>query len=182
MSADRANGPVVRVFYALVPPVPLQQTLGHLARALALRVHGRPVPAENIHLTLAFVGAWPASGLDTLLDVGARVPGRGAEVTLDTLGGFRRAGVAWIGASTPPVALTALAALLERALCACGVAVDARPFHPHLTLARHCHGPFAPVRTGPFEWHVDAVTLMQSDTRPEGSRYTPIARWPLPSD
>jgi 2'-5' RNA ligase len=28
-------------------------------------------------------------------------------------------------------------------------------------------------------WDVDAMTLMASDTRGEGSRYTALARWPL---
>ena len=58
VSRDAAT---LRVFYALVPPPALAIALGDLARDVARRAHGRPVPADNIHLTLAFIGAWPAA-------------------------------------------------------------------------------------------------------------------------
>jgi 2'-5' RNA ligase len=168
-----------RVFFALVPPVPLQRALGELARELARRAHGRPVPADNVHITLAFVGAWPQSGLATLCDAGAAIGANALRVTLDTLGGFRRAGVAWIGCSAAPPALGELATTLAARLAASGVALDARPFHPHLTLARKCRGPYPQEAAGPFAWDVDTLTLMQSDTRAEGARYARLASWPL---
>ena len=90
----------LRVFFALVPPPELAQSLGTLARDVARRARGRPVPAENVHLTLAFVGAWPHARLPELRDAGAQLRGAPIELRLDTLGGFRRAGVAWIGAAT----------------------------------------------------------------------------------
>lgn len=167
------------MFFALVPPPPLQRALGELARAVARRAHGRPVPAENIHLTLAFIGAWPVSRLRLLLDIGARIEGRPIEFTLDTLGGFRRAGVAWVATSRPPAELLALAATLGAALSAIGIAEDERPLHPHLTLARKCRGPYAAEPIAQLSWTADAVTLMQSDTRAAGARYERLASWPL---
>lgn len=171
--------PRTRVFFALVPPPPLQQALGDLARACARRAHGRPVPAGNIHLTLAFIGAWPIARLPVLFDAGRTLVGESMRIALDVQGGFRRAGVAWIAPSKPPPALPQLAGDLCTALSRAGVAPEARPFHPHLTLARHCRGPFASDPTGPFAWDVDGVTLMQSDTRADGARYTGLAQWPL---
>lgn len=169
----------VRVFFALVPPLPLRQTLGDLARAVARHAHGRPVPAENIHLTLAFVGTWPAGRLDVLFEVGGRLDAAPLAIVLDTLGGFRRAGVAWIGTSAAPPALAVLAASLGALLREVGIAVDERPLHPHLTLARKCHRYPASERVGPLRWIVDDVTLMQSDTRAEGAHYRQLARWAL---
>lgn len=165
------------MFFALVPPPPLAQSLGALARDVARRAHGRPVPAENIHLTLAFVGAWPLARLPELLDTGAQLRGVVIELALDTLGGFRLAGVAWIGAAvTPPLA--ALATSLATALAAAGVALD-HPLTPHVTLARKCRGPYPDERVTPFAWRADAVTLLESQTRAEGAHYRAIACWPL---
>jgi 2'-5' RNA ligase len=145
---------------------------------VARRAHGRPVPAENIHLTLAFVGAWPLARLPELLDTGAQLRGAAIELALDTLGGFRRAGVAWIGAAaTPPLA--ALATSLATPLVAAGVALDDRPLAPHVTLARKCRGPYPDERVTPFAWKADAVTLLESQTRAEGAHYRTIACWPL---
>ena len=167
------------MFFALVPPPSLAQSLGALARDVARRARGRPVPAENIHLTLVFVGAWPSARLPALLDAGAQLRGAAIDLSLDTLGGFRRAGVAWIGAVAPP-RLTALATSLATRLAAVGVALDDRPLAPHVTLARKCRGPYPDGRVTPFSWTADAVTLLGSQTRAEGARYTPLARWPLP--
>jgi 2'-5' RNA ligase len=166
------------VFFALVPPPPLAQSLGALARDVARRARGRPVPAENIHLTLAFVGAWPRARLPELLEAGAQLRGEAIDLSLHTLGGFRRAGVAWIGAAaTPP--LGALAMSLATSLAAAGVTLDDRPLVPHVTLARKCRGPYPDGRVAPFAWRADAVTLLESETRAEGARYRAIARWPL---
>ena len=166
------------MFFALVPPPPLGQSLGALARDVARRARGRPVPPEDIHLTLAFVGAWARARLPELLDIGAQLRGTAVELSLDTLGGFRRAGVAWIGAAaTPP--LSALATSLAAALTAAGAVLEDRPLAPHVTLARKCRGPYPDERVTPLVWTADAVTLLESQTRAEGARYRPLARWPL---
>ena len=166
------------MFFALVPPPPLAQSLGALARDVARRARGRPVPADNIHLTLAFVGAWPRARLPELVHIGAQVRARAIELSLDTLGGFRRAGVAWIGAAATP-ALNALATSLATALATAGVALEDRPLAPHVTLARKCRGPYPDERVTPLAWTADAVTLLESETRAEGARYRPLARWLL---
>lgn len=170
--------PIARVFFALVPAPDLQRELGELARDIGRRAHGRPVPEENLHVTLAFVGAWPRAKLSVLCDVAATIRSRSMRITLDTLGGFRRAGVAWIASSTVPGALLQLAQTLTNALGAAGVALEAREFHPHMTLARRCRGPYPHGPTGPFTWDVDALVLMESQTRSEGARYAALAQWP----
>jgi len=179
MGADARDEPAARIFFALVPPPPLQAALGVLATGVAQRAHGRAVPADNLHVTLAFIGAWPVARLSHWLDVGARCAGAAIDVTLDRLGGFRRAGVAWIGSSAPPPALLELSGALGVALAAANVAVDGRAFAAHLTLARRCRGPFPDEPAGPFHWRVDAISLMRSFTEPAGARYVEVARWPL---
>jgi RNA 2',3'-cyclic 3'-phosphodiesterase len=176
VSRDAAT---LRVFYALVPPPALAIALGDLARDVARRAHGRPVPADNIHLTLAFIGAWPATELPSLLAAAAAVEIEPMRITLDTQGGFRRAGIAWIGASSPPPALDALAKSFTPLLVANGVAQVEPRFHPHVTLARRCRGPYPHEAVGPFVWDIDSIALIRSETGAEGARYTQIASWPL---
>ena len=178
MNADQRESSA-RVFFALVPPPDLQRALGDLARDVASRMHGRAIPPENIHLTLAFIGAWPLSGLAALANVGADLVAPAMDIMLDTLGSFRRAGIAWIGIVMPPPELTLLASSLATALAAANVPLEARRFHPHLTLARKCRGPHPIERAGPYPWHADAMTLLQSQTGSEGALYTSLARWPL---
>lgn len=176
-----ANGgeAAIRVFYALVLPPELRPPIGEIARSTARRVHGRPVPAENLHLTLAFIGEIARSRLPALIDVGAAVRGEPITLVLDRLGGFRRAGVAWIGASRPPQALGAFAVALARALAAAGIECDERPFHPHLTIVRHCRQPPDEQPVGPYAWAIDELVLMQSQTGVAGARYGALAKWPL---
>ena len=171
----------VRVFYALVPPPALQCALADLSREVALCAHGRPIPADNLHLTLAFIGTWPVARLPALRAVGDDVSSRAMRtlLVLDTRGEFLRAGVAWIGPSTPPPALSALGNLLADALASNDVTYDLRPFIPHLTLARRCRGPYPTGKAGPFKWNVDSLALMQSESGVAGSRYVNIASWPL---
>lgn len=170
--------PAARVFFALVPPASLRQALASLGAEVAQRAHGRAVAAENLHVTAAFVGAWPLSRLSQWIDAGARCAGRSMPVTLDTLGGFRRAGVAWLGASAPPASLLELGRRLNAELAGAGI-VDDRPFHPHLTLARKCRGPSLRELVGPYEWDIDALTLMHSHADVAGVRYAVLRQWPL---
>ena len=92
--------------------------------------------------------------------------------------------MAWIGTRTIPPPLHDLADALGAALVAANVAVDTRPFAPHLTLARRCRGPFPDEPAGPYEWSVDAIALTGPDPasavlEPAGARYVEVGRWPL---
>ena len=176
----RSAEPTARVFLALLPPPAAQRALGDLARETARCAHGRPVPAENMHITLAFVGAWPIARMPVLTGAARDVVGESMHIVLDDLGTFRRAGVAWIGASSPPDALLRLQSTLARALRSAVVAFDdLQPYRPHVTLARRCRGPYSHGATTPVAFDIDRFSLMQSETRAEGARYRALAQWPL---
>jgi RNA 2',3'-cyclic 3'-phosphodiesterase len=57
--------------------------------------------------------------------------------------------------------------------------LDRRPFRPHITLSRR------PVRStvlqpaAGLDWPYEAFVLVDSETRPEGSRYTVVETFPL---
>jgi 2'-5' RNA ligase len=167
------------VFYAAMLAPALHPAIAALARSVARSARGRPVPAGNLHLTLAFVGNIAASYLPTLTAVGAALRAAPMTLVLDLLGGFRPAGVAWVGASQSQPELDALAADLVHALSVVGVECDARAFRPHLTIARRCELSVETTLVGPHFWLVDEIALLRSDPGSAGMRYLPIGRYPL---
>lgn len=168
-----------RLFFALVPPPPLQRLLGKLAESVAQRARGRAVATDNVHLTLAFIGAWPVANLARWTNAGARCADASCDITLNRLGGFSRAGVAWIGTTIIPNALQQLADTLATELVAAGVAVERRAYAAHVTLARRCRGPFPNESVGPYDWRADALSLMQSNAGVSGVTYAVVGQWPL---
>ncbi len=165
-----------RVFFALPTDPPLQSTLAEVAIGVAKRAEGRPTRAASIHLTLAFIGDVEVARLPALVAVGRQLEGAAFTLELDQIGAFRRAKVAWIAASVLPPALMALQRSLVAALTQSGFDTEARPFAPHVTLARHCARAQDPMVLAPaLPWPVDAFALWASG----GGRYDELGRWPL---
>ncbi|HEX9082685.1 MAG TPA: RNA 2',3'-cyclic phosphodiesterase [Holophagaceae bacterium] len=172
----------LRLFFALAPPAPLREALGRWQRDQpGLEGASRP---DGLHVTLAFLGPRPASGLPALEALGARVAARHRAFPLATggLGGFpegARARVLWLGLAPSP-ALEALAADLREALAAAGEPFDPKPFRAHLTLARlrraRSLADFPAPRPATFE--AEALRLYES--RP-GGQYLPVRVWNLGS-
>ncbi len=180
--AERNAPATIRAFFALVPDEAVRASLALLARDVARRSRGRPVSGEHVHLTLAFLGDVGTATLPALRAVGDRLPRVGAVLEFDVLGAWRASGVAWVGPSALPPALTALHSKVNAALTQAGFAVDARAFRPHVTLARRCMQPLPRTRTASIRWRVDRLVLVGSELRPEGPVYRDLAAWPLAID
>ncbi len=99
----------------------------------------RWVQPELLHLTLRFLGEFPDDAVGALqLAIDREVPS--VDLALTTAGagayGGRRARVVWLGVDGDLGGLQALASAVERACVAAGAKPEARPFSPHITLAR----------------------------------------------
>lgn len=172
------EGRSLRLFLGLPLPPGLQEALSRWQQAQpGLKGWSR---AEGLHLTLAFLGERPAEALPRLGEVSALVAGRHGAFELYTarLGGFpgeRAARVLWLGLEPCP-ALEDLAADLRGTLQEAGEAFDAKPFRPHLTLARFR----APLPVGEFTApspaHFAADRLALFESRPQGC-YAPLQVW-----
>jgi 2'-5' RNA ligase len=112
-----------------------------------------------------------------VLEAGAAARGQPFSLVLDRLGAFRRAGVAWAGASTVDPALLQLQGRLAVALDEREFTLEARPFNPHVTLVRKVERPLRDETVEPVAWRVTDFTLMRSDLRT--GRYETVERWPL---
>ena len=147
----------------------------------------RWVPAENLHLTLKFLGdveeAQVVSIRSALREALAGTAGFG--VTARGLGVFpdaRRPRVLWIGLAAPELAQ--VAGQVDRALEPLGVERAATRFRPHATIGRwrRPEPPGVSLREELTRWRdrefgefrMDAVTLFRSTLRPAGATYSPL--------
>lgn len=170
-----------RVFFALPPTPALQDALARVATGVAAAAHGRATRTDSIHLTLAFIGDVASTRMPALVAIGGALAVDPFLLSLDRVGGFRRARVAWIAATAVPAALSTLQHGLSEALAANDFRTESRPFVPHLTLARHCANAISERAHHPaLEWAVDAFALWATASRPGGAHYDELMRWALP--
>lgn len=165
----------LRLFFALACPADLAGSICDWRDSLGLT--GRPVPSANLHLTLAFLGAQPASRLPALLQMGERLEAKAFELHLDRLGMLGE-DFACLFAQQPPTALLQLASELRAALGQLGIACDPRPFRPHLTLLRQA-ARIAEQAAPAFAWDVRRFGLYLSRSSADGVRYQALASWTL---
>jgi 2'-5' RNA ligase len=171
-----------RFFFALWPDEVSRTALAGIAREVALESGGRPTPPNLIHLTLAFVGPQPQIRVDALRRLAGLIRARSFVLALDQVGGFRRAGIAWLGASEAQPGLTALHDDLARVLQSRAFPVDERPYAPHLTLARRSVTVVERRLPQPIRWRVTSFALVASELGSSSPTYSTVAEWPLALD
>jgi len=150
--------------------------LGMIARDPATGL--RPVPPENLHITLKFLGMVPESHIDAICQVMNRVlEGREPfELQIVGFGCFRQA--LWLGVDRSHQ-LDEMAAALDTSLEALGFPRNSKPYRPHLTVARlrtsaRLSLSDLQARFGDRHWGrltVDAIHLYESWTLPGGVAY-----------
>ena len=134
----------MRLFAAVDPPAEVQCAL--VAAMPAADEHLRYVPPEQWHLTLAFYGEVGDATLEPLMAGLERAAARSRpmNVRLATAGTFPRqptkARVVWVGLDGDVDAVRRLADRCAGAGRRARIAMEARAFRPHLTLARARHG------------------------------------------
>jgi 2'-5' RNA ligase len=174
---DESHEPFKRLFFALDCAPAQRKAIAQWRGALQLR-SGRPVPAENFHLTLKFLGAVAVGQIAHICTAAAsvRTPGARLNVALDRLDVWRRAGVLVLAPVQAPPALLRLVYDLEQALLPFGLEDAPREFRPHLTLARDYRAPVPESASPPeFFLRADRFTLFESHK----GRYRALADWPL---
>ena len=154
----------------------------------------RRVPAENLHVTLAFLGY---TADERLPEVASAAASAAAEVdpfrlAFAAAGRFPERGrprVLWLAVAEGRETLLALGSAVARELRVRGLRFDDRPLSPHLTLARlpdttssaDARAVAAAVdalRPPRLETEVREILVMRSDLSRKGPTYTP--QWQLP--
>ncbi|MEE3502049.1 RNA 2',3'-cyclic phosphodiesterase [Acidiphilium acidophilum] len=125
----------MRLFVALDLPWEIKTTLAGFAFNLP---GARWVPAQNIHLTLRFIGEAKRLEAEEIDHALAAVRGRGFSLVLTGAGWFEKAGrvsALWIGVERNE-SLFHLQTKIETALRRIGLVHERRRYTPHVTLAR----------------------------------------------
>ena len=180
----------MRLFTGLDLPGDVVANLEELLRRLKPAARIQWSPPANLHVTTKFIGEWPAERLAELKEALAGVPARPPlEVEAARVGFFpdaRAPRIFWCGIEAS--GLPELAADIDLATAALGIAREKRAFSPHLTLARikppvdiqSLHRAIAALATVEFgEFAAGSFFLYQSTLRPSGSVYTKLAEFPL---
>lgn len=163
----------------------MRQAMVRATRKAARSSGGRPVRAENLHVTLAFLGSVGEGRLAELAAIARQAagprPGSVPALVLafDHLEYWRAAQLLCALPSQAPEAVAALARGLQDLLAARGFAPDLKPFRPHVTVVRKVSraGRFA--RMPQVVWSFTELALIESRTRPEGALYSVVEFFPL---
>jgi 2'-5' RNA ligase len=166
-----------RLFFALWPDPDLRQALRTRLDRIAALIEGKQQRPDQWHVTLEFLGQVPVERQPSLRAAADRVRRSPVAIEFDRVEHWRKPQVVCLVASRVPAALTALALQLHAALAAEGFTLDARPFRPHLTLARKVRAAADSLLEPPFVWRSRGFALVRSVTDPAGSRYEPVCWW-----
>lgn len=176
----------MRAFIAI--PMPEAVLPGLTALQEPLRA-GRPVPEENLHLTLAFLGETDRAALEALheeLETIAFAPFELRLAGLDIFGGAQPTVLFIRGQGE---GLKELQQAVMRAVRRAGIELPRARFTPHVTLARFNRpGPEELARLGRylqahgdaalFPFPVEGFALYRSDLHRDGARHEMLASYP----
>ena len=170
----------MRLFIAFGLPVSLTDAIAEVSERLRSDIEGRFVRADNLHITLAFLGQTDEARMTDIAGVvESACEGIGPfRIALGDLGYFgrRKQATLWQGLEKTPV-MFEVAERLRDGLRAAGIDFDDKPFSPHVTLARKAA--LGGVDLGRYardaDGVVDSVTLFESVLTPQGARYIPHA-------
>jgi 2'-5' RNA ligase len=177
-------GTTTRVFFAVWPDNAAQAQMTGLKKRLDLAslCNGRETKAENIHLTLAFVGDVEPNRLAVLQRVGDAVEGSGIrafDFAIDEIRYWKHNHIVYAAPTSIPPELPGLVNALSDGLSAAGFSLERRTYAPHITLMRNASCQVLPKLPEPVVWRVRQWMLIKSELASDGSVYSPIGRWRL---
>ena len=162
----------MRYFFAVWPPAETARAL----EAWASKLEGRAMPAEKIHLTLAFLGAVDAT---KAIAAAKRMEGNPHSIPIEKAQYWRHNKIVWIGPNETPAELKALVDSLHYGLYKAEYILERRPFAAHVTLLRSAPPPRKLAPLPKVEWPVKEFTLVNSSTSSKGSTYDIVERFTL---
>ena len=173
----------LRAFFGLPVPEAHRQALGAYLEECARRAPDfRWTPADNMHLTLRFLGHVEESTADRIADALSAASLRGFDLELGDPGVFKRgrlARVVWLGLRRGSDEIGRLAVIVETESVRAGLEPEGRRFHAHLTLARARPRDGAPLPELPAPpqvpaRHASELILYRSRLGRGGSVYEPV--------
>lgn len=177
----------MRAFLALPLADP---AIDALMQVQSLLPTGKPVPEDNLHITLAYLGEVPDEVLEVLHDLLQATRLRPADIAFEGLGTFAEIerGLTFAGVTASDM-LCALQAKVAQLARQAGAELPRRRFRPHVTLTRANKQPKGPARDRlaaamgvPLDvpaFVASEMHLYESTLTPTGARHEVLASYPL---
>jgi RNA 2',3'-cyclic 3'-phosphodiesterase len=183
----------VRLFAAIDLSPETQDAMAAEQKRIAASLGASAAPLkwvrpDHAHLTLVFLGEVDAAAVPLLVDTfGLDVAVPPFDIVFSGIGVFPARGaprVLWIGIGAGGSPLSTVQIALTARVSARGIPIEARDFHPHLTLARWTrsrpsdrHRALAAGRPGAVaRQRVEWATLYESRLSSSGATYVPLTR------
>ncbi len=168
-----------RYFFALWPDVIVRKKI--LAFRSACVPDGKLVAAKNLHITILFLGHLNINQLQKVISEANKINLPGFHIQLNHSGHFTKSKVSWLGLKTIPDTLLELHQAVSVCAQSSRIALDNRPYIPHLTLAKKSI--LAEKQTiRPIDWNIDHFVLLESIDTSHGVHYQIIKNYPLSTE
>jgi 2'-5' RNA ligase len=186
----------MRLFVAI--PVPAEPSQAIAALALATIKHdprassARPrfVDPADLHLTLFFLGTTSGEQLPQIKAALREIARPQLSIETGAIGVFARAGVVYLDVDRSE-GLRVLAEAVAQRMEGCGFRRDARPYHPHITVARAPRSAALAIERqlskpgssqkspSALRFYADRFNLYRTSPQSGGRRYETLESFPL---
>ncbi|MBW8189517.1 RNA 2',3'-cyclic phosphodiesterase [Neiella marina] len=171
-----------RLFVALPLPPTIRRQVARWQRAYQ-PLHAKPVPADNLHLTLAFLGSCDARVKQQVCEQLSSIALPSWCQELSQTGWFAKPKIGYLAPQQTAAALQTLASQVQQRMQQLGMVLPEHDFIPHVSVFRHfqhghswraSHSGTQP-HVNAMSWPVTEFCLYQSCN----DRYKVLHRWPL---
>ena len=143
----------------------------------------RPIPIDNYHITLHFLGEIKAAQLERLCsstaEAIANLKLEPLQLEIDQCGYWSGSGILWIGPEYWTEHLNRLQRKLLSLSGTFGVSQSKRPYQPHISLFRSKQPIPKPLLEPDFKIDFDEIVLYESVQKKSGVQYERIESWPI---
>jgi 2'-5' RNA ligase len=177
--------PTRRLFFGFWPDEMQRTEFAHATRKAVRACGGRPVPVENFHATVLFLGSVLEALIPELTAIAMRTAAqvRPLDLVFDQVEFWEKPRVLVATTRSASAAGHAMAEALNRVLqretSRAGLHSDVQPFHAHVTLARKVGRVTHALEMQPVRWRLSGLALIDSRTESAGPVYTVLESFPF---
>lgn len=163
-----------RLFFALWPDQNTRQQCQRLSRGMLS--FGKPVAANNLHVTLVFLGPVDAVRQQAMCNAASQIAIEPLRLRFDRIEFWKKPAIVCLCAEQVDTVLLYWVNKLTAAALQNRISVDERTYKPHVTLLRKAKQ-LPQAEFEPIIWQADSFCLVESCSTPEGVEYRVLQRW-----